>query len=61
MDKFIRIIAWWTLGLEWLLIVLYPILIGKPKRGEYTYLEFIGKLVGVAMVTLIGGRVLGWW
>lgn len=61
LDKIITFAAYaWLLGAA-LFILICPVLIGRPKTGEYTMLWYMARVVNIALGVTVVGRVLKWW
>lgn len=55
---FMETLAWIVLILNVVAFVFSPLMIGKD-RGEYTYVVWVGQLVGAIATCLLALRVLG--
>lgn len=61
MDSLIKCVAYISLGVVVLYILLAPFIIGK-ERGIFKASDFLyGLILDCAILTLLSGRVLGWW
>lgn len=56
-----KIIAYIVLLFSLLAILLYPLIIGKEKKGKYDYYGFIARIIEFVLLLAVCGRVIGWF
>ena len=60
MNTIVLIAGWILIGLVILTVVLYPTWIGR-ERGEYNVTGWICMIIQCVLITIVVGRVFGWW
>jgi len=60
MNTLLTVFAWLSMVLSITAVLLVPLLMGQQRTGKYGYADFISKLLGAIMTTMLAMRVLGW-
>lgn len=61
METWLKIAAWYGLGVYGVCFLLYPILMGRPKTGKWGWSDWFRITVGAVMFVPMYGRILRWW
>ena len=60
-ETWLKIGAWYAIAVYAICFLLYPVLIGRPKTGNWGWVDWFRTITGAALVVPMCGRILGWW